>query len=191
MQIRAKIIERLQKIKAPIKLEFPVNCKNASVLLILSMDYDKILFTQRSMKLSKHGGEISFPGGLWEPNETALEAALRETEEEIGLKSVNIDVLGSLFPVPNRFGAIKVHPFVGVSKIPFPSSFHLSEEVDRVFVLSISELCDESRIKRESFRNSSILIPSFEIDENARLWGLTSFITYFFIENIIKPLQIV
>ncbi|CAN0333722.1 unnamed protein product, partial [Ectocarpus sp. 4 AP-2014] len=59
-----------------------------------------LLFTVRSRKVSTHKGEVSFPGGHLEHGEDAIEAALRETREEIGDSLGRIDVLGTCQTLP-------------------------------------------------------------------------------------------
>lgn len=71
----------------------------AAVLIPLIMHENelKILLTQRTAHLHDHPGQISFPGGRSDPQDTsAIDTALREAEEEIGLPSNRIEVLGSL-----------------------------------------------------------------------------------------------
>ena len=57
-----------------------------------------LVFTVRSSDLSRHAGEISFPGGLQDPGETLSETALREAFEEIGLEPRSTDLVGALPP---------------------------------------------------------------------------------------------
>ena len=71
----------------------------AAVLIPLIMHENelKILLTQRTAHLHDHPGQISFPGGRSDPQDTsAIDTALREAEEEIGLPSNRVEVLGSL-----------------------------------------------------------------------------------------------
>ena len=72
-----------------------------------------LVFTVRSAALSRHAGEISFPGGLQDPGETLAETALREANEEIGLDPALPRVLGALSPVHTFVSGILVVPFVG------------------------------------------------------------------------------
>ena len=72
---------------------------DAAVLLpiVLRDEGPTLLFTQRAAHLTAHAGQISFPGGRMEAcDATPIETALRETEEEIGLDRVHIDVIGTL-----------------------------------------------------------------------------------------------
>jgi len=71
-----------------------------------------VLLTQRPMTMPRHPGQISFPGGRRESFETAMEAALRETEEEVGIAPQDIHVLGRL-PSFNAVSEYRVTPYVG------------------------------------------------------------------------------
>ena len=61
-----------------------------------------LVFTRRAADLSRHAGEISFPGGLQDPGETLIETALRESREEIDLDPADVEIVGALPPVPVR-----------------------------------------------------------------------------------------
>ena len=86
----------------------------AAVLLPL-VDDDRLVLTRRTEHLSRHPGEISFPGGLAHEEDADLAAtALRETQEELGLPPEEVEVLGALVPVHTFVSAILIVPFVGV-----------------------------------------------------------------------------
>lgn len=72
-----------------------------------------MIFTQRPETMPNHAGQISFPGGKMEPNETVEWTALRETEEEIGVRPDQITLLGRL-PSFDAMGSFRVTPFAGV-----------------------------------------------------------------------------
>jgi len=77
-----------------------------------------VLFTKRAIDLADHAGEISFPGGRIEPaDEDAAAAALRETEEELGLPRHQIEIIGMLDLYETRTGFL-VTPMVGLVSPP-------------------------------------------------------------------------
>jgi 8-oxo-dGTP pyrophosphatase MutT (NUDIX family) len=74
-----------------------------------------LVFTRRAEHLSRHPGEISFPGGLADPDDVDLAAtALRELQEELGLTPERVEVLGALPAVHTFVSAILIVPFVGM-----------------------------------------------------------------------------
>jgi 8-oxo-dGTP pyrophosphatase MutT (NUDIX family) len=103
-----------------------------------------LLFTQRTMTVRDHRGQISFPGGVLSPGDPHLLAtALRETQEEIGLAPEKVEVLGSLKPLATVTG-YWVTAFVGL--IPYPYDFLLnSGEVQRLLLLPLEGFCDPRR----------------------------------------------
>lgn len=85
----------------------------AAVLLPLVAG-DRLVLTRRTDHLSRHPGEISFPGGLAHDDDVDLAfTALRETQEELGLAPDNVEILGALEPVHTFVSAILIVPFVG------------------------------------------------------------------------------
>src|ERR1700745_3173721 len=79
-----------------------------------------VLLTQRTPHLSAHAGQISFPGGRIEESAAdATEAALRETEEEVGLTRDHVTVIGRLDTYVTGTG-FEITPVVGIVKVPFP-----------------------------------------------------------------------
>jgi 8-oxo-dGTP pyrophosphatase MutT (NUDIX family) len=107
--IRA-VLER----RPPLAGESP--SRRAAVLIMLH-DRDgaaHLTLTKRSDRLASHRGQVSLPGGGWEPDDPDLLAtALRETSEEVGVEAVDIDVLGRLHDVETVATDYRVSPFVG------------------------------------------------------------------------------
>ena len=96
-----------------------------------------LLFTQRTMNLKDHQGQISFPGGVRESTDPDLLAtALRESEEEIGLDPSKAAVWGTLPPVATVTG-YWITPFVAL--IPYPYDFRLNpHEVQRLLMFPLT-----------------------------------------------------
>ena len=92
----------------------------------------QIILTRRSSHLKHHPGQIAFPGGKVENMDASIQdAALREAEEEIGLESVLVEILGTL-PQHETVSAFQVTPFVGIVS----QSYHPRPEkgeVDEIF----------------------------------------------------------
>jgi 8-oxo-dGTP pyrophosphatase MutT (NUDIX family) len=109
--VRARLEGSLDPRPAPMAGE---GDRLAAVLLPL-VDGDRLVLTRRTEHLSRHPGEISFPGGLTHEEDVDLSAtALRETQEELGLAPDDVEVLGALEPVHTFVSAILIVPFVGV-----------------------------------------------------------------------------
>lgn len=117
--------------------------KPAAVLVPIQerTDGDYLVLTQRAAMLSSHRGQVAFPGGRLEREDSGpLAAALRESREEIGIHPRDVRVLGQLDQVTAAANYL-VTPFVGV--IPFPYEFHLNPaETTAVFSVPISALLD-------------------------------------------------
>ncbi|MDR3437218.1 CoA pyrophosphatase [Telmatospirillum sp.] len=108
-----------------------------------------VLLTQRTAHLAHHPGQISFPGGRQEPEDAnPTEAALRETEEEIGVPRKAVDVLG-LLDVYVTITGFRIVPVVGMIVPPFtvsPDSF----EVKDVFEVPLAFIFDPANHQRHS-----------------------------------------
>lgn len=117
----------------------PPDLVSAGVLVPLFFKGDEahLLFTQRTFTMKDHRGQISFPGGVRQTEDSDLMAtALRETREEIGLDPEVVEVLGALAPVATITGYC-ISPFVGL--IPHPYEFRPnSGEVERLLELPLA-----------------------------------------------------
>ena len=88
----------------------------AAILIPMVQQEDDwhLLFTRRTHFVSTHQNEVSFPGGSYEPSDLDLETtALRETREEIGITSENIEILGAMQTL-NTITGFSVFPFVAI-----------------------------------------------------------------------------
>lgn len=125
----------------------PKHFKAAAVLIVVELtDCEaKVLMTKRSDKLRTHPGEICFPGGKLEAGETLLQAALRETKEEIGVSICENNIVGQLDDAWSRTGYHMTAFVALVEKLPH---FSLSSEVDKIVVFNTNEPFNVSYIER-------------------------------------------
>lgn len=114
----------------------------AAVLLpIVQRDEPTILFTRRTEHLSRHAGQVSFPGGRVQDDDlTLVDTALRETHEEIGVPSEFISVAGFLDPYETGTG-YAILPVVGLLKKGF-SVVPEVNEVAEIFEVPLGFLLD-------------------------------------------------
>eukprot|EP00475_Leptophrys_vorax_P010923 TRINITY_DN17472_c0_g1_i1.p1 TRINITY_DN17472_c0_g1~~TRINITY_DN17472_c0_g1_i1.p1 ORF type:complete len:275 (-),score=54.05 TRINITY_DN17472_c0_g1_i1:54-878(-) len=152
-----------------------------------------VLFTLRSSNLSNHSGEVSFPGGMKDETDPSLQAAvLREVEEEIHFKESDVQLLGSLHPVPDKTRTIRVTPFIGyIGEFSARSLSQLTfntDEVEEVFVLTLDELTDHSLVTWSQLGRAG-LIPVFHgARKNTHtVWGLTAYVLYTFLKDVLFP----
>ena len=158
--------------------------KQSAVLLLLweRSEELQIVFTLRSAQLLSHSGQISFPGGKTEINETPEETALRETCEEIGVSPHYVEVLGRLSPIFVLPSNSYIVPIVGYSKnyLDFKVNHN---EVDEVFTKPIDFFTfDNIKEKKWDINGEFIDIPYWEIHHSIPLWGATAMILAEFIE---------
>jgi 8-oxo-dGTP pyrophosphatase MutT (NUDIX family) len=161
---------------------------DAAVLVPLYLDAGSLhaVFTKRREDLSRHAGEISFPGGRQDhPDEDLRTTALREADEEIGLPPDAVNLVGALPPTGTFVTSYKIHPFVGVIEpghawVPQPT------EVEQVLELSLPDLVAGFEMKRLIRRGVPIKTPSYTVDGNF-IWGATARILQDLLERL-EPL---
>jgi 8-oxo-dGTP pyrophosphatase MutT (NUDIX family) len=133
-----------------------------------------ILLTRRTAHLRDHAGQISLPGGRVEADETPLDAALREAEEEIGLPPARVEILGSLRPYDTGTG-YRIHPVVGWVAEP-PERFALDPfEVDELFDVPLAYILDEANHRRDSYERDGRRRHFYVVPHEGRhIWGATA-----------------
>ena len=159
-------------------------------LLLYPDDQDelKMLFIKRpnNNPNDKHGGQISFPGGQMESqDENLIQTALRETEEEVGVPSSHMKVLGTLSPLYVFVSNFKVQPIVSyIDSVP---ELQLQKsEVDYVLSENLKYFTEASAVHRTDFKVRDIIMkdmPYYNL-QNHILWGATAMITAEFVEII-------
>jgi len=133
-----------------------------------------VLLTQRTPHLTAHAGQISFPGGrIEEGDPDATAAALRETEEEVGLSRDHIAVIGRLDTYVTGTG-FEITPIVGIVRTPFPLTID-PFEVAEVFEVPLSFVLDSRNHRRmtREFENRTrvfFVLPY----EGRNIWGATA-----------------
>ncbi len=150
----------------------------ASVLIPLVQRPEGLtmLLTQRTAHLTDHAGQISFPGGRAEDYDaSAIDTALRETEEEIGLARAHIEIVGLLPDYVTGTG-YEVTPVVGLVQPPFTLTPD-ANEVAEVFEVPLAFLMDAANHRRLSIdlpegagRRSFYAMPF----ERFFIWGATA-----------------
>jgi 8-oxo-dGTP pyrophosphatase MutT (NUDIX family) len=133
-----------------------------------------VLFTQRTTHLRSHSGQVSFPGGRAEPGDASAEfTALRETEEEIGLRPSAVEVLGRLPDYRTRTG-YRVTPVVGLLTPPVAFTPD-PNEVAEIFEVPLAFLLDERNRQRRTreFQGQQVGYYVFEYGEKV-IWGATA-----------------
>lgn len=169
------------------------NRKKAAVFIPITnyCGQPAVIFTLRSSKVGTHKGQVSFPGGHFEEKETAIEAAIRETNEELGIPPSCLEALSLGQTVPAITGT-SVVPVLGYVNKNFDaeSKFQLSEaEVERVFFRTIDELLTDRSYETLSRDGVTMDFPVFGKDrKEERIWGLTAFILAAVLDKIYIPL---
>ena len=133
--------------------------------------------------MQSHKGQVSFPGGACDEGETTPEeTALREVEEEIGMRPADVKILGRLSQLIT-ISSFRVSPIVGV--IPFPYAFKVaSVEVARVFTIPLLWLSDRNNYWEFSLRDSERSLIAYHPFDGELLWGATARMTVSFLKTI-------
>jgi 8-oxo-dGTP pyrophosphatase MutT (NUDIX family) len=172
--------------EAPAPRAGPGDRMAAVLALLIDGPEPSILFTERALDLSRHAGEVSFPGGLQEPEDDDLAAtALRETWEEIGLDPAAPVILGALSPVHTFVSGILVTPFVGTIDA-LPPLVVSDAEIARVFTVPIRELAG-AEVERELHRDGGRVWRGWWYETaDVVVWGATGFMVHELLEIIRK-----
>jgi 8-oxo-dGTP pyrophosphatase MutT (NUDIX family) len=150
------------------------DARRGAVLLLFGHERD-LLLTERAHDMRSHPGQVSFPGGSIDPGETPRQAALREAEEETGLRADGVEVfaeLPELYLPPSNFA---VTPVLGWWAEESPVGVVDPAEVHAVYRVPIDSLLDPAH--RISVRHPSGWTgPGFTIgpDDDLVLWGFTA-----------------
>ena len=165
--------------------------KDGAVLIITYPIEDKLhlALTKRTQSVASHKGHISFPGGARESDETLLQTALRETEEEIGVNLPEDTVIGTLSVLYVPISGYRITPFVTIAEErprfrPDPS------EVEKIIEVPLCLFLNEESITREwqTHQNRKMLVPFYR-HGNHKIWGATAMILSEFAELLLKVVE--
>ncbi|RBP66663.1 NUDIX domain-containing protein [Alkalibaculum bacchi] len=166
-----------------------------------------LLFQVRSNRIRRQPGEISFPGGKIERDETPKEACIRETYEEMGICEEQIEIIGQLDHLLNHTNDM-IYPFVGIlDKVCVENIDFSKDEVEEIFTVPLQYFMDHKpevydmsykvaednsfpfhKIKNGPvYQNRIMTYPVYFYEyEKYIIWGLTAKITRNFIRELIK-----
>lgn len=148
-----------------------------------------LLLIRRTEGVSTHRGEIAFPGGRVEPGETSLDAALRETHEELGIAPGEIDVLGPLPGVGTNVSRFWIVPWVGLVAPEARAGLVANpDEVAAVLDVPIDALASPGCRREQRFIRARRVIVSPAYDTPVgTIWGATGRI----VEELLAGLAVV
>jgi 8-oxo-dGTP pyrophosphatase MutT (NUDIX family) len=170
------ILELRQRLESPPPRRLgPSDARPAAVLVPLYVEAGQLwtVLVRRSDELPQHRGQFAFPGGGNEPGEGPWEAALRETEEEIGVAGARIVRLGELDEVASR-GGYRIVPCVGA--VPYPLDAEVDEsEIVEVFALPLLAFADYRAVEDRVVKLDGVerMIRVYHV-AGRQIWGLTA-----------------
>lgn len=155
------------------------NPREASVVMLAYPHHDeaRLALIRRNSYKGVHSSQVAFPGGKIEANETPQSAALRETEEEIGVPTSQIAVLRAFTPVyipPSNF---LVHPFLAVCH-ETPQFQPDPREVAEIVALRITDLMNDDNVRLHTMDTAysrNIEVPALVVGDTV-IWGATAMI---------------
>ncbi len=159
------------------KLREGAHPREAAVLGILFQDREdvSVLLTQRTDTVESHRGQISFPGGMRDPeDQTLLDTALRETEEEVGISAEKLEVITPLPSVYIWASNFVATPYFALARQPLHPQPN-PDEVKEVFSVPLSHLAHPENIVEEEWtlRNHQVVVPFYRFEEK-KIWGATA-----------------
>ena len=134
-------------------------------------------FTRRTETVATHRGQISWPGGAQEGEESLIETALREAKEELGVDPAAVEVLGQLTPLLTVSSGYLITPVVGWT--PARPAFRLRpQEVAELVEVPLALLRKPGVLREETWtlHGHETLVPCFRLGPKVAIWGATAMI---------------
>lgn len=186
------IIELRGRLSVPAAKRLPAtDARQAAVLVPLYVDAGELwtLLTQRTDKLPHHKGQIAFPGGSLDPGENPWDAAVRETEEEVGIDRGRILRIGELDEAETPSG-FRIVPCVGA--VPFPVETRPNvDEIEDIFAVPLSAFANPTMVEDQVVRidGDDRVLRVYHVG-NRRVWGLTALIVQNLLQRLgLEPLE--
>ncbi len=168
-------------VNMPIKV--PDNARPSAVLCLLFPLNDQlhVLLMKRREDNTAHSGQVSFPGGSFDATDADLRAtALREAQEEVGIVSSEVDILGALTPLYIPVSNFNVYPYVGFAKER--PQYNLSHnEVSYTIEVPLSNLLHAERktvtnVVSPARPDFAMKVNAYELEDGTIIWGATAMI---------------
>ncbi|MCK9467939.1 MAG: CoA pyrophosphatase [Porticoccaceae bacterium] len=161
--------------------------REAAILVPMTRASDpSLVFIKRAEHLTRHSGQVAFPGGMWEPEDLSLlHTALRESEEEIALPPKQVEVIASLPVRATRFD-VRVSPYVGI----IPEGLHFvpdPSELESVFQVPLSFLAEPGNLTTAEFNlpEGRYRAPCYKVG-NYYIWGFTLQVVADILDNLLE-----
>ena len=182
--------DRLRMVLKPLSHRFtpPEGLRSAGVLVPLRARGDEVsvVLARRTEQVPHHKGQVCFPGGSRDPGDPdLLETALRESEEELGIRREDVEILGTMDPVITVTGFC-IQPFV--AKLSANAEFRLDTfEMAEVFEapLSIFGEFDRYRYAESTFQGERNRVYFFDYGSRT-IWGATAMILHRLAELVVE-----
>ena len=169
---------RIEVDASPFGLDAPLVAASVLIGLCEREGRMALLLTKRASSLRQHSGEWSFPGGRRDPEDaTALDVALREAHEEVGLEPSDLSAFGLFSRVPTITG-FEMSVFVG--EFPYPYTLVPSEaEIERIGLFDLDAFIapDVHSIAIEQEDGMAYPIHVYAVDTDP-VWGATAFVVH-------------
>jgi 8-oxo-dGTP pyrophosphatase MutT (NUDIX family) len=163
--------------------------KMSSVLVLLFPDGDRVFtcLMKRPSTMKHHPGQISFPGGKVEEGDLSAEmTALREAQEEVGIDSSKVQIIGKLSDLYVEVSRFKIQPFLAWTD--FKPDFKLEAgEVEELILFPVSDYIFEELIPETEIQTSiGLLTVKYFPCQEGKIWGATAMILAELIEILRK-----
>ena len=167
--------------RAPAHAPAPGDRLAAVLAPLVESPEPSLIFTVRADALSRHPGEVSFPGGLVDEGESPADAARREAFEEIGLDPGLPRLVGALPPVHTYVSAILVVPFVGLLTVP-PDLFAAEAEIKEIVRVPLAGLAAVEEPMELPREDGSVWQGwAYPVDGHT-VWGATGLMVHSFLD---------